>query len=399
MEQVTNKVITDPFGDKGRFTGVLIRGKPDSHGTMLYADGRVYSGCWRRGRWDGHGNTMFVNGDSYTGDYENDQRQGIGRYEWHDARVYDGRFERNQRQGNGIYSWPDGSVYSGEFHQGLRHGLGVFTYQDGSVYTGQWRNGKQHGNGECVWADGRCFRGEWVDGHTRFGVEVRADGSIRHCGEWRNDRPLRKKKTIKRSADHSIKNRESAARSLDLLARLSNDETASVKVAIVDPEQPIPAKVAKDTNPSCWPPSFMQQDPATADSDNSNENAKPKPGVVANVVNNTSYCPILPPTATVKAASGTINSSSIGEVREKPQQTARYANETMPQKFTADDAVLEALYRAEAPYIDERPESDSEVQRDSSMEEPEYLRNVVTLSRMKGRSKRYQVKTRNAAYR
>jgi hypothetical protein len=192
MEHVTNMVVTDPYGDQGSFTGVLIRGKPDSYGTMIYKDGRVYSGSWHRGRWNGHGHVIFANGDTYTGDYVRDQRHGVGRYEWSDGRVYDGRFERDQRHGHGIYSWPDDSMYSGEFYHGVRHGLGTFTYPDGSVYNGTWRDGRQNGHGECVWADGRCFRGDWVDGHARFGVEVRADGTIRHNGLWEHDRPVRK---------------------------------------------------------------------------------------------------------------------------------------------------------------------------------------------------------------
>jgi hypothetical protein len=202
MEHVTNMVVTDPYGDQGSFTGVLIRGKPDSYGTMIYKDGRVYSGSWQRGRWNGHGHVIFANGDTYTGDYVRDQRHGVGRYEWSDGRVYDGRFERDQRHGHGIYSWPDDSMYSGEFCNGVRHGLGTFTYPDGSVYNGTWRDGKQNGHGECVWADGRCFRGDWVDGHARFGVEVRADGTIRHNGLWKHDRPVRKNG---RSSDDSKK--------------------------------------------------------------------------------------------------------------------------------------------------------------------------------------------------
>ena len=190
---VTRYPITDPYGDKGYYTGVLIRGKPESHGTMQYNDGRTYTGEWKRGRWHGQGKTIFANGDVYTGEYNYDKREGVGRYEWRDGRVYDGRFETDQRRGSGVYSWPDGSVYTGEFKDGLRHGNGSYTFADGSVYTGSFKNGKHHGIGECVWSDGRCYRGEWVEGQAHgHGIEVRADGSIRHDGEWKHDRPVRK---------------------------------------------------------------------------------------------------------------------------------------------------------------------------------------------------------------
>lgn len=193
LEYVTERTMKDPYNDEGLYTGILILGKPETHGTMKYKDGRYYTGSWKRGRWNGHGKAIFANGDTYTGDYVHDQRHGVGRYEWSDARVYDGRFSNDQREGHGTYSWPNGSVYCGEFHLGLRHGYGTYTYEDGSVYTGEWRNGKQHGNGECIWADGRCFRGEWLDGHAHSGVEIRADGTIRHDGVWRKNRPVRPK--------------------------------------------------------------------------------------------------------------------------------------------------------------------------------------------------------------
>lgn len=200
LQNVTKYPITDPYGDKGLYTGVLIRGKPDSHGTMQYKDGRTYTGEWQRGRWHGQGKTIFANGDVYTGEYHYDKREGVGRYEWSDGRVYDGRFETDQRRGSGVYSWPDGSVYTGEFRAGLRHGSGSYTFADGSVYTGEFKNGKHDGIGECVWSDGRCYRGEWVEGRAHgYGVEVRADGSIRHDGEWRYDKPVRKSNKKKHS--------------------------------------------------------------------------------------------------------------------------------------------------------------------------------------------------------
>ena len=194
LEHVNNKKIVDPYGDYGTYTGVLIRGVPDSYGVMKYEDGRVYTGSWKCGRWNGHGKTIFTNGDCYTGEYLDDQRHGIGRYEWADGRTYDGKFEADHREGSGIYSWPDGSVYNGDFHKGLRHGDGTYTFVDGSVYNGEWKNGKQTGIGECVWKDGRCYRGEWVDGQAHgYGIEVRADGTIRFDGTWKRDRPIRHK--------------------------------------------------------------------------------------------------------------------------------------------------------------------------------------------------------------
>jgi MORN repeat len=45
-----------------------------------------------------------------------------------------------------------------------------------------------------VLSAGRTYRGEWQDGKAHgYGVEHRPDGSIRHEGEWKKDRPIRPK--------------------------------------------------------------------------------------------------------------------------------------------------------------------------------------------------------------
>lgn len=198
VEKVQGRVITDPYGDKGRYTGLLVKGKPYGHGSMHYDDGRSYTGEWKSGRWHGKGRTLFVNGDFFVGEYTKDQRHGLGRYEWSDGRVYDGQFRKDRREGKGTYSWPDGAIYTGDFKDGHRHGQGCYKFKDGSVYTGEFKDGKYHGVGECVWADGRCYRGEWYQGHAHgYGVELRPNGSVRHDGEWRKDRPVRDGKSVK----------------------------------------------------------------------------------------------------------------------------------------------------------------------------------------------------------
>ena len=198
IEKVQGRALCDPYGDRGRYTGILVKEKPYGHGTMHYDDGRSYTGDWKNGRWQGKGRTLFVNGDFYVGEYVKDQRHGLGRYEWSDGRVYDGQFIRDRREGKGTYTWPDGAIYAGDFRVGHRHGQGCYKFPDGSVYTGEFKDGKYHGVGECIWADGRWYRGEWADGHAHgYGVEVRPDGSIRHDGEWKCDRPVRNGKELK----------------------------------------------------------------------------------------------------------------------------------------------------------------------------------------------------------
>ena len=194
LSEVQGMLVKDPYGDEGRYTGIMLDGLPHGEGTMHYSDGRSYTGKWRNGRWHGQGRAKFVNGDVFTGKYERDRRHGKGRYEWSDGRVYDGEFVRNQRHGHGAYTWPDGASYIGEFVDGQRHGEGCYRFADGSVYKGEWQNGKYDGIGECVWASGRKYHGEWRAGKAQgYGVEFRSNGTIRHQGEWKKDRPVRKR--------------------------------------------------------------------------------------------------------------------------------------------------------------------------------------------------------------
>ena len=91
--KVTEAIILDPYGDRGTYSGIILRstGMPHGAGHMVYAeDHRSYNGEWRHGRWHGFGKATFANGDQYTGEYRFDQRHGRGKYEWHDGRVYDG---------------------------------------------------------------------------------------------------------------------------------------------------------------------------------------------------------------------------------------------------------------------------------------------------------------------
>jgi hypothetical protein len=167
--KVVNQTILDPYGDKGTYTGVILRstGMPHGSGEMLYQeDKRVYTGEWRHGRWHGYGRAFFANGDSYEGEYRFDQRHGRGIYNWADGRVYDGYFREDKRHGRGKFIWPDGAVYEGEFRNGQREGQGAYVFSDGGKYEGSWKDGRYSGFGICSWEDGRCYKG--YVGHRAF---------------------------------------------------------------------------------------------------------------------------------------------------------------------------------------------------------------------------------------
>lgn len=194
-QKVVSKQLLDPYGDKGVYTGVILRstGMPHGLGRMIYdEDGRIYEGDWRHGRWHGYGRASFSNGDSYEGEYKFDQRHGRGVYKWNDGRIYDGHFSEDKRHGHGIFTWPDGAVYDGNFVNGQREGHGKYTFADGGQYEGSWKDGRYDGFGTCTWEDGRKYRGEWRNGMAHgHGVETYPNGNIRHEGQWEDDEPVR----------------------------------------------------------------------------------------------------------------------------------------------------------------------------------------------------------------
>ena len=193
-QKVVDQVILDPYGDKGTYTGIILRstGMPHGPGRMIYQeDRRTYDGEWRHGRWHGYGRATFANGDTYDGEYRFDQRHGRGRYQWSDGRVYDGLFREDRRHGRGTFTWPDGAVYEGEFRAGQREGQGTYQFSDGGRYEGSWKDGRYNGYGVCKWEDGRCYKGEWLNGMAHGkGIETFADGTVRHDGQWIEDEPV-----------------------------------------------------------------------------------------------------------------------------------------------------------------------------------------------------------------
>jgi hypothetical protein len=193
-QKVVEQVIMDPYGDKGHYTGVILRstGMPHGSGRMIYQeDKRTYDGEWRHGRWHGFGRATFANNDNYEGEYRFDQRHGRGCYNWSDGRIYDGLFREDKRHGQGKFTWPDGAVYDGEFRNGQREGHGVYKFSDGGRYEGSWKDGRYNGFGICNWEDGRTYKGEWLNGMAHGkGVETYANGSVRHDGQWIEDEPI-----------------------------------------------------------------------------------------------------------------------------------------------------------------------------------------------------------------
>jgi hypothetical protein len=192
--EVINMEVTDPYGEKGSYTGSvsMSTGMPHGYGRLEYERaGCWYEGDWRHGQWNGHGRLSNGDGDLYEGGLKNDHKHGHGVMKFADGRTFEGEYVNGQMI-LGRMTYQDGSMYDGSWEEGMRHGFGVCVFTDESVYEGEFRDGDFNGFGKMTWNDGGWYEGVWMNGemHGR-GREIRADGSLRHSGEWVRGQPLR----------------------------------------------------------------------------------------------------------------------------------------------------------------------------------------------------------------
>lgn len=118
------------------YTGDLVAGERNGHGTGRWSDGKVYVGDWRNGDRHGHGMVTWPNGQKYIGEWQGDFASG-----------------------KAVLSKADGSAYAGEFVDSQRHGIGTQAYPNGAVYTGGWKDDHPEGWGVIRTAEGRQVMG------------------------------------------------------------------------------------------------------------------------------------------------------------------------------------------------------------------------------------------------
>jgi len=193
--EVTAMVVTDPYGEKGSYTGSISTstGMPNGYGRLEYDKaGRWYEGDWKHGRWTGRGRLSNGDGDFYEGGLKNDHKHGQGKMKFADGRTFEGEYLNGQMV-EGKMTYQDGSTYTGSWVDGMRHGRGRCVFTDESIYEGEFKEGEFFGHGKMTWNDGGWYEGEWLNGDMHgLGREVRADGSLRHDGEWLKGQPIRK---------------------------------------------------------------------------------------------------------------------------------------------------------------------------------------------------------------
>ena len=114
------------------YTGGLVEGVRQGHGTGRWPDGKEYVGQWQNGDRHGQGTVTWPNGQKYIGEWQGDFATG-----------------------KAVLSKTDGSVYAGEFEDSQRHGIGTQAYPNGAVYTGGWKDDHPEGWGAIRTADGK----------------------------------------------------------------------------------------------------------------------------------------------------------------------------------------------------------------------------------------------------
>ncbi|KAL7576422.1 hypothetical protein ACA910_018226 [Epithemia clementina (nom. ined.)] len=263
---VENETLNDAMGNKGLYNGpVLInltppagRGKsqtslpsddPDApppvwtdvsleddkppiphgnYGQMVYIDHESFvkfTGDWSHGKWT-KGTLLYANGDVYSGPWnEKGQPHGPnGKLEWvvvssspskaaaggggggdEDTRTYQGDWKNGLRHGQGTYTWSrTGAIYQGAFESNQRQGYG--TYRDPTTqieYVGEWKQGVYHGYGQYTWVDYSSssngnsraekfvYRGNFVQGKPHgHGIQVNDKGVVMHDGAWDHGKPV-----------------------------------------------------------------------------------------------------------------------------------------------------------------------------------------------------------------
>ena len=210
LRRVTDSVMTDPYGEQGRYTGTLddSTGHPQGFGTMIYeTPARTYVGQFDQGRWHGRGKLTHGSQDNsaepleeYDGEFQQDERHGHGMFvrttrdsnNEVSVRKYVGDFRHNKLHGHGTLSCKD-YQYKGGFVDGQRDGQGELYFANGTSYDGMFRKDVYDGHGRQTYPDDSFYEGEFSN-HVRHGRgrQVMADGRVGHDGMWRNDEPVLK---------------------------------------------------------------------------------------------------------------------------------------------------------------------------------------------------------------
>ena len=134
----------DFFGKAGTYTGEVVGGRANGHGTYTWPEGREYVGEWKDGKRNGQGaltnkGSAFDPDWTYVGEFKEGKFHGQGTLESARGDKYVGEWKDNERHGQGTRTDPYGNKYVGQWRNDARY-RGTYTYDDGSKYVGKYQS-------------------------------------------------------------------------------------------------------------------------------------------------------------------------------------------------------------------------------------------------------------------
>ena len=153
--------------ENGLYEGIIIDGKREQYGVMIYKNGAKYEGEWKDDKKNGKGvftSAHYFNcrknvGMKYEGEFRNDKFEGFGITNYTNGDKYEGEWKNNKQYGKGTVSYFDGKKYSGEWKDGKFEGIGVFYLKNGEKYEGRFINNKYNGYGKYYYINGNYLEG------------------------------------------------------------------------------------------------------------------------------------------------------------------------------------------------------------------------------------------------
>lgn len=167
---------------QGTYEGLVLEGRPDGFGLMLYNNNSLYDGDWKAGKWNGQG--AYVNEkDSIVGIWKDGELNGEAVIKTTEF-IYQGECLGNLPDGLGTLVLKDSSYYAGEWISGKRDGYGDMIYSNSDTYFGDWKDNLFNGTGRYIYdATGDYYDGEWKAG-LQHGVGLYKSSDFEYIGNW-----------------------------------------------------------------------------------------------------------------------------------------------------------------------------------------------------------------------
>ena len=165
--EITEKIFPD-----GKYKGIIINGKREINGIMIYNSGSKYEGQWKDNKK--HGKGIYYS-------YNKNNNIGI---------KYEGEFNNDKFEGKGIAIYSNGDIYNGEWKNNKQYGKGIVIYKTGGRYEGEWEGGKFNGLGKYFLSNGERFEGRFSDSKFNGYGKYYFNNSDILEGFFRDEKPI-----------------------------------------------------------------------------------------------------------------------------------------------------------------------------------------------------------------